>query len=185
MPSTLRIALLALVVGVFGVATASPETQAPAQPAVWQTHHAQFDYFGITSRYTCDSLEMKVRQILEYLGARPKDIYVFATGCPRGPESLTRSAFVRVDFSTLVAAPEGAADTVSAAWTPTRLVEDRPAFMGAGDCELVDHMRKLLTDNFSWKGKLAYRTQCPVETIVNYDYNIQGEVLKASVASPP
>jgi hypothetical protein len=182
MSSTHQIASLALALGVFGIATAGAEAQGTAQPAVWQTHHAQFDYYGITSRYTCDSLEFKVRQILEYLGARP-GVYVSATGCPRGPESLTRSAFIRVDFSSLVAAPEGgtSADTVSAAWTTTKLVAQRPSFMGDGDCELIDHMRKLLTDNFSWKGTLAYRTNCPIETVVLNDYQVQGDVLKANV----
>jgi hypothetical protein len=182
MPSTLRIASLALILGVSGVTAAGAEAQAPAQAAVWQTHHAEFDFFAVASRYTCDSLELKVRQILEYLGAKP-GVYVVATGCPRGPESLTRSAFVRVDFSTLVAAPEGgnSADTIPAAWTPTRLVAQRPTFMGDGDCELIGDMRKLLTDSFSWKGQLAYRVSCPVETVEMLDYSVQGEVLKASV----
>ncbi|HWW21417.1 MAG TPA: hypothetical protein VNZ06_11470 [Steroidobacteraceae bacterium] len=161
------------------VATES-ESQSP-QPAVWQTHHAQFDYFGVTSRYTCDGLETKVRQILEYLGARP-DLYVVATGCPRGPESFSRTAWVRVDFSTLSAAAASGspADAIAANWTPLKMNAQRPAFMGDGDCELVDHMRKLLTDNFSWRGKVAYRTDCPIDTTEFHDYQIQGEVLKAS-----
>lgn len=164
-----------------GAASGAPETAAPmAQPAVWQAHHAQFDYFGITSRYTCDSLESKVRQILEYLGARP-DVYVFATGCPGGPESLSRSAWVRVDFSTLAAATDSTnpSDAITATWTPLKVTAQRPSFMGDGDCELVDHMRKLLTDNFSWRGQIAYRTDCPIENIEFHDYQIKGEILKA------
>jgi len=165
-----------------GAATSAPETPAPTpQAAVWQMHHAQFDYFGITSRYTCDGLEDKVRQILEYLGAR-SGVNVFATGCPRGPESFSRTALVRVDFSTLAAAPENGAgaDTIAATWAPLRVVAQRPSFMGDGDCELIDHMRKLLTDNFSWRGKVAYRTDCPIETTEFHDYQIQGELLKPS-----
>jgi hypothetical protein len=188
MPSTSRIAAIAVITsGALGAMAASAATQAPQgppQPAVWQEHHAQFDYFGVASSYTCDSLELKVRQILEYLGAK-KGVYVVATGCPRGPESLTRSAFVRVDFSTLVAAPDSgnAADTVAAVWTPTTLIAQKPMFMGDGDCELVDHMRKLLTDNFSWKGKVSYQASCPVETVEMFDYHVQGDLLKAS--GPP
>jgi hypothetical protein len=182
MPHTLRLTAALLGIGAFGAASAAPETPSTVtQPAVWQLHHAQFDYFGITSRYTCDGLEDKVRQILEYLGAR-RDVTVVATGCPRGPESLSRSAWVKVDFSTLVAAPDAgtANDVVAATWTPLNLIAQRPSFMGDGDCELVDHMRKVLTDNFSWRGKLAYRTDCPPETTDFHDYQIQGELLKPS-----
>jgi hypothetical protein len=173
-----------LLLGVAGLAVAEPEaTRPPPQPAVWQSHHAEFDYFGLTARYTCDGLEDKVRAILEYLGARP-GVYVQATGCPRGPQSISRSAFVRVDFSTLIAAPESGAnpaETVPAAWTTLQLRSQRPMFMGDGDCELIDHMKKLLTDNFSWRGQLAYRVSCPIEDVQFNDYQIQGELLKASV----
>lgn len=172
-----------LLLGTVGVAVAGPEAQSlPPQPAVWQTHHAQFDYFGLTARYTCDGLESKVRQILEYLGAR-QDVYVQATGCPHGPLSISRSAFVRVDFSTLIMAPESAMDTaqtIPAVWTALQLKAQRPSFMGDGDCELIDQMKKLLTDNFSWRGPLAYRTSCPLETTAFNDYQVEGDVLKAS-----
>jgi hypothetical protein len=183
MPHTLRLtAVVLLGIGALGAASAAPEAQSTVtQPAVWQLHHAQFDYYGITSRYTCDGLENKVRQILEYLGAR-HDVNVVATGCPRGPESFSRTAWVKVDFSTLVAASDAGtpADAVAATWAPLKLAAQRPVFMGDGDCELVDHMRKLLTDNFSWRGKLAYRTDCPIETTEFHDYQIQGELLKLS-----
>lgn len=171
-----------LLLGAAGAAVSAPEAKILPQPAVWQPHHAQFEYFGLTARYTCDGLESKVRQILTYLGAR-SDVYVQATGCPRGPLSISRTAFVRVDFSTLIAAPEdsgaNAAETVPAVWTALQLKAQRPFFMGDGDCELIDHMKKLLTDNFSWRGQLAYRTSCPIETTEFNDYQIQGEVLRA------
>jgi hypothetical protein len=176
-----------VLLGMVGVAVAEPAAPGPPpQPAVWQTHHAEFDYFGLTARYTCDGLEDKVRQILEYLGARP-GVYVRATGCPRGSLSFSRSAFVRVDFSTLIAAPESGAtpaETVPAAWTTLQLRSERPMFMGDGDCELIDHMKKLLTDNFSWRGQVAYRTSCPLEDVQFNDYQVQGELLKASVPLP-
>jgi len=158
-----------------GAANAAPEEE----PAVWQAHHVQFDYFGITARFTCDGLEYKVRQILEYLGAR-SDAIVTATGCPRGPESISRSAFVQADFNTL-ALSTGSGDsaaTTAAVWTQLNFRAQRPNFLGDGDCELIDQMRKVLTDNFSWRGKVAYRTDCPIETIEFRDFQIQGELLQ-------
>jgi hypothetical protein len=163
-----------------GIANAAPEQQ----PAVWQLHHAQFDYFGITTRFTCDGLEHKVRQILLYLGARD-DAYVQATGCPGGPSSISRSAWVRADFSTL-AAPAAASDPTDAAtasWTALDLAAQQPFFLGDGDCELIDQMKKLVTDNFSWRGKVSYRADCPINTTQFHDFRIQGEVLKLN--APP
>jgi len=164
-----------------GQANAAPPEQ---QPAIWQEHHAQFDYFGITSRFTCDGLELKVRQILLYLGARD-DVYVQATGCPGGPFSISRSAWVRADFSTLTtsAAMSDSTNATSASWTALDLAAQRPSFLGDGDCELIDQMKKLVTDNFSWRGKVSYRTDCPINTTQFRDFQIQGEVLKLN--APP
>jgi len=174
--STTAIATLVLAAG---AASAAPEEQ----PAIWQPHHSQFDYFSITSRFTCDGLENKVRQILIYLGAR-SDVYVQATGCPEGPFSISRSAFVRIDFSTLgtPGAASDSADVSPASWTPLQLASQRPFFLGDGDCELIDQMKKLITDNFSWRGKVSYRTDCPINTTQFHDFQIQGEVLKLSAA---
>jgi hypothetical protein len=172
-------ALLALV-WIDGNAAASEVTSDAEQPAVWQGHHAEFDYFGLTTRYTCDGLEQKVGQILVYLGARP-DVRVNATGCPRGPNSVSRSAFVRADFSTLVAAANASAEaqTVAADWTALTLTAQRPLFMGDGDCELIDRMRKVLKENFSWRGDVAYHADCPIQSTQLHDFEIRGEVLKA------
>lgn len=169
---TTAIAFLTLAAGAAG---AAPEQQ----PAIWQQHHTQFDYFGLTARFTCDGLEQKVRQILLYLGAR-SDVYVQATGCPGGPFSISRSAFVRIDFSTLAAASAGgdSADATSASWMPMQIASQRPYFLGDGDCELIDQMKKLITDNFSWRGQVSYRTDCPINTIQFQDFQIKGEVLK-------
>jgi hypothetical protein len=157
-------------------------SDAAAENASWQPHHVQFDFYGITSRYTCDGLEGKVRQILLYLGAR-SDATVRATGCPGGSNSISRNAWVTADFSTLntaAANPPTASSSSAASWTPLKIAANRPYFMGDGDCELIDQMRKVLTDNFSWRGQVMINTRCiPYSTSI-HDYEIQGEVLKAN-----
>jgi hypothetical protein len=170
---------LLLVAGACGASTASS-----VEGASWQPHHVQFDYFGITARYSCDGLEGKVRQILLYLGARA-DVRVRATGCPRGGESISRSAWVTADFSTLSATATSASASSpapDASWTTLKLSANRPFFMGDGDCELVDQMRKVLTDNFSWRGQVTINTRCAPYTTSIYDYQIAGEVLKLDAA---
>ena len=57
-----------------GQATAAPATAADGAPtvmAVWVQKEVNFPYKGLTSYYTCDGIRYKVREILEYIGARP------------------------------------------------------------------------------------------------------------------
>jgi len=162
-----------------GTALAATETAAAPEATAWQHHHVTFNYFGITSIYSCDGLEDKVRQILLFFGAR-RSAQVQATGCPRGPNSLSRFAWVTADFDTLSAAPAdtAAGDIVQAHWTPFKFNGQRPFFMGEGDCELMSAMKPLLTQNFSWRG-LDYDTGCTPHQITLDDFRLSGEVLKS------
>jgi hypothetical protein len=163
-------------------ASADAPASATVQPeaTAWQHHHASFNYFGITSLYTCDGMEDKVREILLFFGAR-RDLKVEAHGCPRGPDSLTRTAWVTADFDTLAAAPADTAEAqiVQAHWTAFKLNAQRPNFMGEGDCELVEAMKQTLTQNFSWRG-LDYSTSCTPHAVSLLDFRLQGEVLKSN-----
>jgi hypothetical protein len=162
------------------LATAPAEAAAPPEATAWQHHHVTFNYFGITALYTCDGLEGKVGQILLFFGAR-RGLQVQANGCPRGPDSLSRFAWVTADFDTLAAAPPdtAAADIVQAQWTAFKLDGQRPFFMGEGDCELISAMKPMLTQNFTWRG-LAYDTGCTPHQISLDDFQVRGEVLKSS-----
>jgi hypothetical protein len=181
-PAWMTAAALVLSGGVSLVAGAAPSAAAPAatEASAWQHHHATFSYFGITSIYTCDGLEGKVRQIMRFLGARA-DLKVAAQGCPRGPDSLSRSAWVTVDFDTLALAAADAptADIVPARWTAFKIDTQRPFFMDGGDCELIEEMRPVLVSNFSWRN-LDYRTSCTPHEITLLDFRVHGEVLKSS-----
>jgi hypothetical protein len=157
-------------------------TQAPTrtpEATAWQHHSAQFTYTGFTSAYTCDGMEGKVREIMRFLGAR-KDLQVSAHGCPRGADSLSHNVWVTLEFDTLAPAPAGAAtaDLVPAQWTEFRLTAQRPFFMGAGDCELIEAMKSMLTANFSLRS-LDYSTTCTPHEVTFADFRIKGEVLKA------
>lgn len=165
------------------VAAAGVEDAAP-QPSVWQHHQSQFTYFGFTSIYTCDGLEGKVRDILRYFGARD-GMKIDVESCPRGPDSLSRSAWVTVQFDTLAAAAADAApaDIVQAKWTPVLLSASQPYFMGEGECELIDEMHKLLTQNFSLRN-LAYSATCTPHAESLLDFRVRGEVLKATAGRP-
>jgi len=90
---TLALAGLALDAGAVAAA------DAPTESATWQHHHATFNYVGFTSAYTCDGLEAQVRTLLAYFGARKQGMDVEAQGCPRGPNSLSHTALVTIDFA--------------------------------------------------------------------------------------
>lgn len=122
------------------LAAAADAPMAPAEhhAAVWKSRELLFSYQGFTSRYTCDGLRDKVRQVLLDLGARD-DLTVLATGCT-GLDRPEAFPAVRIELSVLQpvqgAAPAGAVD---AQWTPVTLTGyDR---LEAGDCELLQQIR--------------------------------------------
>ena len=121
-----------------GLSSVAAETTVGASVAgSWQARKDTFDFYGITTLYSCSSLEDRVKEILILFGAR-KDMQVFATGCARGNTELSHFATVRAEFYTLApAALAGGAGVVNAQWTALELSPRHPFFMGDGDCELV------------------------------------------------
>ena len=163
-------------------ASAAANTGTMAQ---WRTQKLKFDYTGFTALYTCDGLEGKVKQILLTFGAR-KDVTVRATGCNYGSSQPSKFAWVTVEFSSLAPlsgpAPAGAADAVKADWKKVELAPNRPTYMGAGECELVEQMRDLLQKGFALRNT-AYRTQCVPHQISVADYSVTTEVLAPAAAN--
>jgi hypothetical protein len=143
---------------------------------VWQHRQANFSYYGITSLYSCDSLESNIRSLLVYLGAR-KDLKVSANGCPRGSSVPSRNAIIDIDFYVLAASTDSQ-DVVQAQWMPALVNSTHPYFMGRGDCELIDEMKDLITKNFSLRD-LSYRTDCVPHQVNIDDFTIKAQVLKA------
>lgn len=176
-------ALLASAAGATTVnATAVASASAPASAnagtmAQWRTQKLKFDYSGFTALYTCDGLEGKVKQILLTFGAR-KDLTVRATGCNYGSSQPSKFAWVTAEFSALAPSTDPApADAVKADWEKVQLAPNRPTYMGAGECELVEQMRDLLQKGFALRNT-DYRTQCVPHQISIADYSVSTEVLK-------
>jgi len=142
----------------------------------WQHHTVTFNYFGITSLYTCDGLEDQVRRILLHLGAR-KDARVDASGCPGPFNAPSRTAWVKADFHTL-APVAGGSDTVKARWTGLEVTPRHPDFMGDGDCELIQGMKDLIIKNFSLRD-IEYRTSCVPHEVSMDAYAVKGQALRA------
>jgi hypothetical protein len=169
--------LLALAALPATVAAADSSSGAPVVSGTWQHHKASFNYYGITSLYSCSGLETNVRSLLQHLGAR-KDLTVRAYGCPGGYDTPGRNAIVDLDFYSLApSADANGADTVQARWTPVEVRANHPFFVGHGDCELIDEMKDILSKNFSLRD-LNYRTDCVPHGVNINDFSVKAEVLK-------
>lgn len=160
-------------------ATASAAVATAAQ---WQRQKLSFDYSGFTTKYSCNGLEDKVREILLTFGAR-KDLKVRATGCAEGSDRPSRMAWVTAEFSSLApltkasAAAAKPADTVKVDWVKVRLAPNRPSYMGGGECELVEEIRDLLQKGFVLRNAV-YHTACTPHHISIADYSVTAEVMK-------
>jgi hypothetical protein len=144
----------------------------------WQHHKVTFNYYGQTALYTCDGLEEQVRQILLHMGAR-QDAKVTASGCPGRFGTPSHTAWVDTDFYTLApVAAAGGADTVKARWTSLDVSPRRPYFLGEGDCELIQEMKDLITQNFSLRD-VDYRTSCFPNELTLDGFAVKGQTLKA------
>lgn len=146
---------------------------------VWQHHTLKMNYFGFTAHYTCYGLEDHVRDILLHLGAR-KDAKVSATGCVRGPDVPSPSAWVNLDFYTLAPAADNASatDVVKAYWAPKEIGPRRPYFMGDGDCELVEQLKDTISKSFALKD-MVYRTDCVPNQITLDGFRVKAQALVA------
>jgi hypothetical protein len=163
------------------VLAATPAPSGQIVNGEWQHHQVRFNYYGITSLYSCDGLESNVRSLLLHLGAR-KDAQVSAKGCPRGSSVPSRSAIIDTDFYTL--APSSAVrDTVQAQWVPVLVNRSHPSFMSGGDCELINEMKDLISKNFSLR-QVDYRTDCVPHEVNIDDFTIKAEALKELPVAP-
>ena len=179
---------------VLAVSVAAAEAVAPATPAApagasaqWQTQNLKFSYSGFTTYYTCDGLEDKVREILIAFGAR-KDAKVRATGCNFGSNQPSRFAWVDAKFSSLspvtTSAPTSgaSADTVSGVWVPVEMSPNRPSYMGAGDCELMEQLREVLPKGFTLRN-VKYYASCTPHQVSLGSYSVKVEALKPASAA--
>jgi hypothetical protein len=173
------LATLAACLSVVGLPSLAADA-APGAPVAgtWQLHKDKFDYYGLTSLFSCSSLEDHVKDILIHFGAR-KDAHVYANGCPGGNLTPSHFANVRAEFYTLAPAEDASAPgVVSAQWTALEMSPRHPFFIGDGDCELVHDMKDFLSKNFSLRD-VTYKTGCvPYELSMN-GFSVTAEALKA------
>ncbi len=169
------VALLTLTVGASAPAWADVPSSAGAnsEPAVWTPREVTFVYKAFTTKYNCDSLRGKVKDLLLKLGARP-DLEVRTYGCTQiaSPDPLPG---VTIKMNVLQPAHSG--ETVPAHWKTVDLVSRDPTD-AAGECELIDQLRREVLPLFAARN-VQFSTTC-----VPRQLNLGTTELKAEVLVP-
>src|SRR5579862_9669701 len=174
-PSLVLIA--ALSVGVCAAADQESSAAGAAEAAVWQHHKELINYYGVTETYTCTGIEDKVREVLLYFGAR-KDGLKVNPMCDRQFAPM-HQVFVHVEFDSLAPAASasgGAGDQVTGQWVALTVTPTDALFRDRGECELFEHLKDVLTKDFSVRD-VQYRTTCTPYSTTLQDYQITAQVL--------
>lgn len=149
------IAVLAILGAMAGTDPA-PEAGSAAEPppavdAFWVERRVEFDYMGLTSLYSCDSMREKLVRLLKLVGAR-RDIEVTTSGCADTYSGITPFIHARLHFhSPRLSKPadHGIEPTPAPShWTPVRLEPGYRSAVDPGDCELVEQFDKQLLKYF-------------------------------------
>ena len=154
------------------------ETSPTIVAAEWKQQKMDIPFASFTSFYTCTGLEDKMRFVLLAFGARP-DLKVHAL-CDRAQNEPNRSAWVQVEFSSLVPVTDASAPgSVKATYKPVRLEPNRPYEMGMGECELIEQMGDVVKKSFTLKN-VQYHTSCVPKQVSIGDYSVNAESLQAA-----
>jgi hypothetical protein len=152
----------------FGATSVVAQQAGEPIQAIWKPQELTFHFHSFNTFYSCDSLESKLEQILERIGARA-EVKVRSADCGRGPVSSPR-ADIRL-ISPVAATPDALAEAKqgeSKRELIARITRDRddaikigeqfpaqwqrvtigagratPSLAG-GDCELLDQVRRHL-----------------------------------------
>jgi hypothetical protein len=122
---------------------------AEAAPATWVAKEATFTYHGFTTKYTCDGLYDKVRNVVIKLGARTEDLKIRRTGCSSG--SGRPDPFPGVSIKASVLQPASADDKapVQAEWQTVELKANPNGVLDRGDCELAEQIKESVIPLFT------------------------------------
>lgn len=179
--SVKSIVAAAVATAAFAIGALPACADTPPTPSQWQEHKGSLDYFALTSFYSCTGIESKVRQLLQYLGAR-KDVTVNAGACNARDMMIGHSLSVSMRMFTL-APVEGTAPAtpapVMANWTPVTVDQLHPTFMSDGDCELIEQLRGFIKSSFSAQD-LDIRANCTPHQVTINSFAVHGSFLKTA-----
>jgi len=171
----------------FAAAVAAPPATAPPVDGVWVRHEHNFTYMGMTSHYSCDGLEYKLKWLLKLAGAREDAVVHGSCSDPRGGPSRMSSA--RMTYYTLAlpgATPASDADDGKHLGHAAKELKVEPPVAGVGqwktvdlsaashrndiqegDCELVEQFDRELLQDFTVRNHDSHFTCIPHQISLN------------------
>ncbi len=158
--------------------------EAPATvPAHWAKKKLNFAYMGFTTRYSCQGLRDKVRDVLLQLGARPADLSVYPIGCTQSIGRPEPSPSVRGTFYVLEPASGSTEQPVAGAWQRVNVSVGDPGLDTAGQCELVEQVKHRILPLFTTRN-VDFKQSCIPHKLTPSGSSLSVEVLKpASLTS--
>jgi hypothetical protein len=149
---------------------------ASVQAAVWTPKQLEFQYVGFTTKYTCDGLLKKMKDVLTMLGAR--QLQVRSAGCigTPAPETVT-GVYIKMNVLQ-PAAGVAKAEPVPALWQSVDLLARRDPVDAAADCELIEQIKLKILPLFTTRN-VEYSSACAAHHLT-----VGGTKLKADVLMP-
>ncbi len=127
-----------MVTGSFG---ASYSVCAEILEAQWEVHQIRYRFVGLSTAYTCDSIERKLKRLLKLLGAR--DDIRAESSCVSGGRV---DRFHRVKLAFAIPVPADRTDIsreiIPAEWQEVKVVSRRSGHLDPGDCELLEQFER-------------------------------------------
>jgi hypothetical protein len=157
-----------------------------SQPAVWTPKELRFVYLGFTTKYSCEGLRSRVREILLQLGAR-KDLKVYESGCLGRIGTPTPFPAVNIKMNVLTPAPEGAGGgsgpPVPAHWKTIDVLANLSSLDLAGQCELLEQVRRQILPLFTVRN-LDYASTCVPHQLTPGGTRLKAQVLITDQQQP-
>ncbi len=147
------------------------------QEARWVKKKINFTYQGFTTRYSCQGLRDKVRDVLLQLGARKSDLNVHEIGCTTNIGRPDPFPTVGGTFFVLEPASSSTEHAVHAEWQTVNVRVGTPGLDTAGQCELVEQVRQKILPLFTTRD-VKLKQNCIPHQLTPSGSSLSVEVLK-------
>jgi hypothetical protein len=173
--------LAAAIFAVLGCPDVRADSADGGQLAVWTPKEFKFVYQGFTTKYSCDGLRGKVREIVLAFGAR-KDVQVNSWGCAGRSDKPDPFPGVAVKMNVLEPAdaskPLAGQPAFPSHWKNVKVRLDRSAVSEAGECELVEQVKQKILPLFTTRN-VDYRNMCVPHQLTPGGTRLSADVLVA------
>jgi hypothetical protein len=131
---------------------------------------------GFTTKYTCEGLLQKMKDVLTMLGAQ--QLQVRSAGCVGGPATEAVTG-VHIKMNVLQPlASTAKSEAVPALWQPVDLLARSHPVDAAADCELIEQIKLKILPLFATRD-VQYSSACAAHQLL-----LGGTKLKADVLMP-